>query len=48
MSSLNLDPSTGFHFQEEEVEEDVEEEKSSNVIYQHVGSLFWLYNCNGN
>ena len=45
MSSLNLDPSTGFHFQEEEVEEDVEEEKSSNVIYQHVVSLFWLYNC---
>ena len=40
MSSLNLDPSTGFHFQEEEVEEDVEEEKSgnSNVIYQHVVS----------
>ena len=42
MSSLNLDPSTGFHFQEEEVEEDLEEEKSgnSNVIYQHVVSLF--------
>ena len=42
MSSLNLDPSTGFHFQEEEVEEDVEEEKSSNVIYQHVVSLSFI------
>ena len=40
MSSLNLDPSTGFHFQEEEVEEDIEEENSgtSKVIYQQAVS----------
>ena len=40
MSSLNLDPSSGFHFQEEEVEEDIEEENSgtSKVIYQQAVS----------
>jgi len=40
MSSLNLDPSSGFHFQEEEVEEEIEEENSGNskVIYQQAVS----------
>ena len=40
MSSLNLDPTSGFHFQEEEVEEDIEEENSgtSKVIYQQAVS----------